>query len=134
MRLILITLSLVFVAACTPTQKVEDTAPPALRVSDPAPVLVSTPAPEQPRFRMETILGLETSSVEKILGKPSLKRVERDAEVWLYDNQFCNAHVYFYENDNSDLNVEFIEASEEKNMESLDGQHADFCISTFLQD
>ena len=64
----------------------------------------------------------------------NLKRVEKDAEVWLYDNQFCNAHVYFYENDNSDLQVEYIETSEEKNLMGLQGQRADFCISTFLRD
>ena len=59
---------------------------------------------------------------------------EKKSEVWLYDNQFCNAHVYFYENDNSDLHVEYIETSEEKNLMDLEGQRADFCISTFLKD
>ncbi|MCC3862266.1 hypothetical protein [Pseudemcibacter aquimaris] len=133
MRLIFISLSLLLLAACTPKTEVVETAPPAPEAA-PEPVVAAAPKPAEPRFRMDTILGLETGTVEQILGVPSLRRVEKDAEVWLYDNQFCNAHVYFYENDNSDLHVEFIETSEEKNLAELEGQHADFCISTFLQD
>ena len=122
------------ISACGPENRVEDT-PPRAPEEMPAPVpdIAEKPKPAEPRFQMANIMGLQKSSVESILGIPSLKRVEKEAEVWLYDNQFCNAHVYFYENDNSDMHVEFVETSEEKNLMGLQGQRADFCISTFLQ-
>lgn len=133
MRLLLLLTCAFVVSACEPSKKVIETPPPAPEVV-PEPVIVNKPTPAEPQFRMDNILGLEKSTVENILGVPSLKRVEKQAEVWLYDNQFCNAHVYFYENDNSDMHVEYIETSEEKNLMGLKGQRADFCISTFLQD
>ncbi len=123
---------LLLLVGCGPEQKLAEVPPPA---PEPAPVpdIVEKPMPAEPRFQMANIMGLQKSSVEDILGFPSLKRVENKAEVWLYDNQFCNAHVYFYENDNSDLHVEYVETSEEKNLMGLEGQRADFCISTFLK-
>ena len=134
MRILFYLSVLLLVAACGPEeQQVVDTPPPA-PAEVPEPVIAEKPEPAEPQFQMNTILGLATNSVEQILGDPSLKRIESAAEVWLYDNQFCNAHVYFYENDNGDLQVEFIETSEEKNLMGLEGQRADFCISTFLQD
>ena len=132
MRHLVILFSVLLLAACGPEKKVVESAPPAPEV--PIPVIADKPAPEEPRFQMSNIMGLTTGTVENIMGEPSLKRVESQAEVWLYDNQFCNAHVYFYENDNSDLQVEYIETSEEKILMDLKGQRADFCISTFLQD
>lgn len=133
MKLFLILMSTALLISCGVQQNVVDTPPPA-----PEPVVETViedaaPKPPEPRFQMSNIMGLEKSTVESILGIPSLKRVEKETEVWLYDNQFCNAHVYFYEDDNSDMHVEYIETSEEKNLEGLEGQRADFCISTFLQ-
>lgn len=129
----LFVLSMVLVlSACGPEKEVVDAPPPAPAVA-PEPIIAEKPTPAEPQFQMNNILGLTTNSVEQILGDPALKRVESAAEVWLYDNQFCNAHVYFYENDNSDLQVEYIETSEEKDLMGLQGQRADFCISTFLQ-
>ena len=119
-------------ASCEPQKKVVDTPPPAPEAA-PEPVVIEKSEPDLPRFQMSNILGLEKSSVENILGLPSLKRVEKEAEVWLYDNRFCNAHVYFYKNDNNDMRVEYIETSEEKDLVGIEGQRADFCISTFLQ-
>lgn len=133
MRLLILLFSVLLVAACDPSRTVVDIAPPAPEVA-PAPQIAAKPAPAEPRFQMSNIMGLTKGTVENIMGKPSLKRIENKAEVWLYDNQFCNAHVYFYENDNSDLQVEYIETSEEKDLMDLKGQRADFCISTFLQD
>lgn len=132
MRILCLISAILMVAACGPEKQVVDTQPPAPEVT-PEPEIIEKPTPAEPQFKMNNILGLTTNSVEQILGDPSLRRVENTAEVWLYDNQFCNAHVYFYENDNGDLNVEFIETSEEKNLMGLKGQRADFCISTFLQ-
>tara|TARA_R110002096_G_scaffold266710_1_gene460302 strand:+ start:95920 stop:96318 length:399 start_codon:yes stop_codon:yes gene_type:complete len=132
MKLLLVFISALLLVACGPEQKLADT-PPAPEVT-PEPLIVEKPKPAEPAFQMSNIMGLQKSSVEDILGTPSLKRVEKKSEVWLYDNQFCNAHVYFYENDNSDLHVEYIETSEEKNLMDLEGQRADFCISTFLKD
>ncbi len=126
----LIFLAGVFIlTACQPTTKVVDIPPPA-----PVAVVSPAPKPPEPRFKMSNIIGLEKTTVENIMGQPSLKRIEKEAEVWLYDNQFCNAHVYFYEDDNSDMHAEYIETSEEKDLLKLTGQRADFCISTFLQD
>ena len=133
MKLQLVLLSALFLVACGPEQQLTDTPPPAPETA-PEPMIVEKPKPAEPAFQMSNIMGLQKSSVEDILGTPSLKRVEKRSEVWLYDNQFCNAHVYFYENDNSDLHVEYIETSEEKNLMGLEGQRADFCISTFLKD
>lgn len=133
MKLLLVLISALFLVACGPEQQLADTPPPAPEVV-PEPVIAEKPKPAEPAFQMSNIMGLQKSSVEDILGTPSLKRVEKRSEVWLYDNQFCNAHVYFYENDNSDLHVEYIETSEEKNLMDLEGQRADFCISTFLKD
>ena len=121
-------MSAILLVACGPGQQLAETPLPP-----PAPVIAEKPKPAAPAFQMSNIMGLQKSSVEDILGIPSLKRVEKRAEVWLYDNQFCNAHVYFYENDNSDMHVEYVETSEEKNLMGLEGQRADFCISTFLQ-
>ncbi|MBL4603256.1 MAG: hypothetical protein JKY84_10945 [Emcibacteraceae bacterium] len=133
MKIILVLMSVLLLAACGPEQKLADTPPPA-PVVVPEPTIAEKPKPAEPAFQMSNIMGLQKDSVEKILGEPSLKRVEKAAEVWLYDNQFCNAHIYFYENDNSDMHVEYVETSEEKNLMGLEGQRADFCISTFLQD
>ena len=132
MKIRLIIFLTVLLTACGPEDRLTDVPPPA---PEPAPVpdIAEKPKPAEPRFQMSNIMGLQKSTVESILGIPSLKRVEKEAEVWLYDNQFCNAHVYFYENDNSDMQVEFVETSEEKNLMGLEGQRADFCISTFLQ-
>jgi hypothetical protein len=131
-----ILISFILLAACEPaTERLAETPPPAsvLEVA-PEPEIAEKPQPPEPAFQMSNIMGLQKSTVENILGIPSLKRVEKSAEVWLFDNQFCNAHVYFYENDNGDMHVEYIETSEESNLMSLEGQQADFCISTFLQD
>jgi len=132
MRILCLISVVLMVCACGPEKEVVDIPPPVPEVT-PEPEIVEKPKPAEPQFKMNNILGLTTNSVEQILGNPSLRRVENTAEVWLYDNQFCNAHVYFYENDNGDLNVEFIETSEEKDLMDLQGQRADFCISTFLQ-
>lgn len=132
MKLYLTMISVILLTACGPEQRAVDTPPPAPEVT-PEPTVVQKPKPAEPRFQMSNIMGLQKSTVESILGIPSLKRIEKEAEVWLYDNQFCNAHVYFYENDNSDMHVEYVETSEEKNLMDLDGRRADFCISTFLQ-
>ncbi len=139
MKKIISILGVLILSACGPEQKLAETPPPPEEetlASEPAPLpyIVEKPKPAEPRFQMANIMGLQKSSVEDILGLPSLKRVEKAAEVWLYDNQFCNAHIYFYENDNSDLQVEYVETSEEKNLMGLEGQRADFCISTFLKD
>lgn len=132
MKVILVLISALLLVACGPEQNLADTPPPVVEPA-PVPAIVEKPKPAEPAFQMSNIMGLQKSSVENILGAPSLKRVEKASEVWLYDNQFCNAHVYFYENDNSDLHVEYIETSEEKNLMGLKGQRADFCISTFLK-
>ena len=132
MRILCLISVVLMVSACGPEKEVVDTPPPAPEIT-PEPEIVEKPKPAEPQFKMNNILGLTKNSVEQILGNPSLRRVENKAQVWLYDNQFCNAHVYFYENDNGDLNVEFIETSEEKDLMDLQGQRADFCISTFLQ-
>ena len=118
--------------ACGPEEKLAQSPPPAPE-EVPEPVILEKPKPAPPAFQMSNIMGLQKSTVESILGAPSLKRVEKGAEVWLYDNQFCNAHIYFYENDNSDMHVKYVETSEEKNLMGLEGQRADFCISTFLK-
>ena len=132
MRILFVLSVVLMISACGPEKGVVDTPPPAPAVA-PEPIIAEKLKPAEPQFQMTNILGLTTNSVEQILGDPSLRRVENTAEVWLYDNQFCNAHVYFYENDNGDLNVEYIETSEEKDLMGLQGQRADFCISTFLQ-
>ncbi len=132
MKLRVILISIFLLTACGPEEKLAETPPPAPE-SAPVPEIAAKPKPAEPRFQMANIMGLQKSTVESILGAPSLKRIEKQAEVWLYDNQFCNAHVYFYENDNSDMMVEYVETSEEKNLMGLEGQRADFCISTFLQ-
>ena len=133
MKLYLIPLCAFLLVACGAKQQVADTSPPA-QTEVVEPVIAEKPKPPEPRFQTSNIMGLGKSTVESILGNPSLKRIEKQAEVWLYDNQFCNAHIYFYEDDNSDMHVEYVETSEEKNLMGLDGQRADFCISTFLQD
>lgn len=130
MKIVIFVTGLFILTACEPTKKVVDVPPPAPSV---APVAPALNVPE-PRFQMRNIIGLEKDTVENIMGQPSLKRIEKEAEVWLYDNQFCNAHVYFYEDDNSEMHAEYIESSEEKDLVKLTGQRADFCISTFLQD
>ncbi len=128
MKIFLILFSGLILVSCTEPQKLVKTPPPA-----PVEVIIVAKPPE-PRFKMSNIMGLERNTVENILGQPSLKRVEKEAEVWLYDNQFCNAHVYFYEDDNSAMHVQYVETAEEKGLVELTGQRADFCISTFLQD
>jgi hypothetical protein len=133
MKFLTILSCFLLLVACDPKKTVVDSAPPAPEAV-PEPQIAAKPDPAEPRFQMSNIMGLTINTVENILGEPSLKRVENQAEVWLYDNQFCNAHVYFYENDNSDLQVEYIETSEEKDLMDLQGQRADFCISTFLRD
>ncbi|MBT5185943.1 MAG: hypothetical protein HOH19_13355 [Kordiimonadaceae bacterium] len=131
MKITLFLTGLLILTSCGPTKELVETPPPA---PEEVVVEVEAPKPAEPRFLMSNIMSLERTTVKNIMGEPSLKRVEKEAEVWLYDNQFCNAHVYFYEDDNSDLRVEYVETNEEKNLENLNGQRADFCISTFLQD
>lgn len=73
---------------------------------DPAP-----PSKPEPRFAIATMLGLGSDTVKNILGKPSLLRLEKQAEVWLYRNAQCVMHLYFYDNENGDLRLDYLETS-----------------------
>lgn len=136
MKLFWFLICLIGLSACAkPAKVVETPVPAAVPLEEAVPnVVAEKPKPAEPRFRTSNLIGLEKTTINEILGIPSLKRVEKQVEVWLYDNQFCNAHIYFYENDNSNMHVEYVETSEEKNLADLTGQRADFCISTFLQE
>lgn len=133
MKLILILISTLLLLSCNTSRQSAETAVPSSEWF-PEPEIYEKPKPAAPNFQISNIINLQKSSVQSILGIPSLRRLEKNAEVWLYDNQFCKAHIYFYENDNSDLHAEYIETSQEKSLMDLDGKRADFCISTFLKD
>jgi PBP1b-binding outer membrane lipoprotein LpoB len=137
MKFLLILISVLFISACKQDQipvETQPTAPESIIEQTSEPMVVEAPKPPEPRFLTTNLLRLERSTVESILGLPSLKRIEKDAEVWLYDNHFCNAHIFFYKDDYDAMHVEYVETSEENNLEGVLGQRADFCISTFLQD
>ena len=80
MKIILVLMSALLLAACGPEQKPVDTPPPA-PVVPPEPIIIEKPKPAEPAFQMSNIMGLQKNSVENILGAPSLKRVEKAAEV-----------------------------------------------------
>jgi len=67
--------------------------------------------PSEPRIVMDTIMNLAPDTVQNILGAPSLKRAEREAEVWLYSNQICVLHLYFYPDDNGDFRLSYVETA-----------------------
>lgn len=108
-------LGVLFLVACQAKDKaVEQTPPP------PEPVLEETSEtakeaetivvePPKPRFVIENILNLAPATLFNILGQPALLRKEKDAEVWLYRNQECVMHLYFYPNDNGDFRLEYVE-------------------------
>ncbi len=56
------------------------------------------PPPPPPRFDPKSLVGLERNQVALLMGVPSLLRTERNVEVWLYEGVRCVAHLYFYEN------------------------------------
>ena len=133
MKLILLIISTLLLLSCN-TSKQSAAIPIVSSKWAPELEIIEKLEPAAPTFQISNIMNLQKSSVESILGIPSLRRLEKNSEVWLYDNQFCNAYIYFYENDNSDLHVDYIETSQEKNLIDLNGKRADFCISTFLKD
>ena len=67
--------------------------------------------PLKPHFILENIMNLAPDTLQNILGKPSLKRVERDARVWLYRNDECVLHLYFYPDDNGDFRLDYVETA-----------------------
>lgn len=67
--------------------------------------------PPKPRFVMENIMNLAPGTLRNILGKASLVRKEKDVEVWLYQNQECTLHLYFYPNENDDMRLDYVETS-----------------------
>lgn len=85
-------------------------------VSEPiieAPVVEVEQRPQvslKPRFVIESIMGLAQDTLQNILGEPSLKRHERDVRVWMYRNEECVLHLYFYSNENGDFRLDYVEA------------------------
>lgn len=69
------------------------------------------PAPPKPRFVIENIMNLAPDTLRNILGKPSLRRMEKDARVWLYRNSECILHLYFYPDDNGDFRLDYVNTS-----------------------
>ncbi|NOZ42848.1 MAG: hypothetical protein GXP02_06760 [Alphaproteobacteria bacterium] len=65
----------------------------------------------KPRFVIATIMGLAPETIQNILGTASLIRKEKNARVWLYKNQECRLHLYFYPNDNGDFRLDYIETA-----------------------
>ena len=108
MKLILLIISTLLLLSCN-TSKQSTAIPIVSSKWAPELEIIEKLEPAAPTFQISNIMNLQKSSVESILGIPSLRRLEKNSEVWLYDNQFCNAHIYFYENDNSDLHVDYIE-------------------------
>tara|TARA_R110002073_G_scaffold198780_3_gene357958 strand:+ start:5905 stop:6345 length:441 start_codon:yes stop_codon:yes gene_type:complete len=108
MRVFAVCLSVGFLAACQKASApVVETAPPApvvIEAQTPPPVEI---APE-PRFVIDNIMNLARGTLRDILGDASLVRKEKDAEVWLYRNDHCVMHLYFYPNDNDDYRLEYV--------------------------
>ncbi len=67
------------------------------------------PEPPKPRFVIENIMNLAPDTLQNILGEPSLKRQEREARVWLYQNAECILHLYFYSNENGDFRLDYVD-------------------------
>lgn len=76
-----------------------------------APVEPSILVPPKPRFIVKNIMGLSPGTLQNILGEPSLIRTEKDAQVWLFTNEECVMHLYFYPNDNGDFRLDYVEAA-----------------------
>ncbi|WP_138380848.1 hypothetical protein [Luteithermobacter gelatinilyticus] len=61
-----------------------------------------------PLFGLENILGLTPATIEVIFGEPDLRRREKQAEVWMYKSPQCISHLFFYENENGDLQLDYV--------------------------
>ena len=91
----------------SPESVVESVTEPVVQIA--AEAVVEEPV--KPRFVVENIMNLAPDTLQNILGKPSLKRVERDARVWLYRNDECVLHLYFYPDDNGDFRLDYVETA-----------------------
>ncbi len=111
MRVIILGVMTIFLAGCqTPENPVEQ-APLPIAAAAEAPEEPIVIIPQGPRFIMENIMGLAPDTLLNILGEPSLKRREREAEVWLYGNSECRLHLYYYPDDNGDFRLDYAAAA-----------------------
>jgi len=103
---------------CGAGQVPETSAPPEGVAEEKPPVPVSEtipePIPAEPpkaQFAISTLIGLGPETVKNILGEPALLRLEKQAEVWLYRNVECVMHLFFYDNENGDPRLDYLETS-----------------------
>lgn len=101
-------------AAPRPTE----TAPPPRRTprATPTPAAPAVaPAPTEPEevvtlVEPAELVGLGRSELADLMGTPDILRTEPPAEVWLYRNDACIAHIYLYEEDGpDDYQVNYVE-------------------------
>jgi len=88
-----------------PEPVVEEAAP-AVDAAEVAP----EPVIEEPKIKVEDVMGLLPTTIRSMLGEPRLIRSEKESRVWLYRHAECVMNFYFYENENGDYALDFIEA------------------------
>ncbi|MCF6216383.1 MAG: hypothetical protein L3J58_09435 [Emcibacter sp.] len=111
MRIIILGILTIFLAGCQTPEKPIEQAPPPIAAAEEAPEEPIVITPPRPRFIMENIMGLTPDTLLNILGEPSLRRHEREAEVWLYGNSECRLHLYYYPDDNGDFRLDYVAAA-----------------------
>ncbi len=111
MRFFLISL-VIILGGCQAIPETQAPSPPEAIVkkvvADVEPIIVEPP---KPHFIVKNIMDLSQGTLQNILGKPSLIRTEKNAQVWLYDNDQCVMHLYFYPNDMGDFRLDYVETA-----------------------
>ncbi len=107
MRIIILAIMTGGLAGCQTPEKPVEQAPPPIAAAEEAPEEPIVMTPPGPRFVMANIMGLAPDTLLDILGEPSLKRRDREAEVWLYGNSECRLHLYYYPDDNGDFRLDY---------------------------
>jgi len=88
--------------------------------------------PLKPRLVLENIMGLSPDTLLNIFGAPALKRMERDAEVWLYGNSECRVHLYYYPNDNGDFRLDYVATTAADPASKNPTVSADACLDSLV--
>lgn len=126
-------LGVLLMSACTAEKKPAEVTPsaPAVVKVEVMPVLDAA-LEREPRFFLSQLDGLAPATVMEIMGTPVLRRKEKEAEVWLYKNNSCAMHLYFYDDENGDLRVDYVETKDHSGLAGRESQAGDFCVTSHL--
>jgi len=88
------------------------------------------PAPNKkpaPALDPKKLVGMDHGELRDLLGKPSLLRGERDAQVWQYGGTSCVLHVFLYRDGaNGRYRVAFVDTVSRQRRAAIQADEASF--------